>query len=288
MPARDTDRPRAAPAPVASVGRARPEGGAPTPGSSRRAPRPGPAQPARRRGQPGRWGVLWRTGRLAALVLAIACAGGLVYLLTARALTVRTLTIVGASATSEGELAAGVAVMGNNIFTVEPQAAAERLTALPTVREATVWGELPDRLVIRIAERQPALAWQLGPDRLLIDERGVVMAIEPPDGRGRDLPTAIVRDVEPPTVGGRVDATVVAKLLLIFRSAPDYGLPIAALDYSPQGGFVLHIDADRRLLLGAGTRLEEQLAVGAAVAASDSSWTTIDVSDPDRPFLPAR
>jgi len=212
----------------------------------------------------------------------------LVYLLTANALTVRTLTIVGAPATGREEIAAGVGVMGNNIFSVEPQAAAERLAALPTVREATVWPELPDRLVIRITERQPVLVWQLGADRFLVDERGVVMAVNPPAERGQDLPIVNVRDVEMPTVGGRIDAAVVARLALLLRRAPEHGLPVAALDYSPQAGIVLHVDKERKILFGDGARLEEQLAVGAAVAASETGWTTLNVTDPDRPFFPAR
>lgn len=287
MPPRDTDRPRSAPAPAAAVGRSRPTGRtqrpvAPNTASQRSAA--APARPART----GRWRLLWDTGRLAALVLAIACAGALTYLLTARALTVRTLTIVGASVTSQQEIAAGVGVMGDNIFSFEPQAAAERLTALPTVREATVWGELPDRLVIRITERQPIIAWQIGTDRLLVDERGMVTAIEPSDGRGQGLPTVIVRDVDPPAIGGRVDAATVAKLVLLFHRAQEAGLPIAAVDYSPRAGIVVHLDADRQILLGQGARIEEQLAVAAAIAASESSWKTLDVADPDRPFFPAR
>jgi cell division septal protein FtsQ len=212
----------------------------------------------------------------------------LIYLLTANALTVQQLAIRGQSLTSEQEIAARGGVMGHNIFTVDAQVVAERLTALPTVREAKVWGELPGRLVIHIVERQPAMVWQIGNERFLLDDSGMVMAQNPPEETTRDLPAVAVRGIELPQVGGRVDAALIATLAQLVRRAPEYGLPVAALDYSPQEGIVLRFDQQRQILFGTGERLEEKLAASAAVAASDAGWSTLNVTDPDRPFFPAR
>ncbi len=288
MPSRDVER-RPLPAAATSVGRprqragsapeARPAGGATTP----------LGRPTRREeSRPGRWAAIWGTGRLAALVLAIVSAGGLIYLLTAHALTVQQFAISGESLTSEEEIVTRGGVMGHNIFTVDAQVIADRLMALPTVREARVWGELPDRLVIHIVERQPVLVWRIGNDRYLLDEGGTVMAHNPPEERTRDLPAINVRDVESPAVGGHVDAATVGILAQLLRRAPEYGLPIAALDYSPQSGIVIHLDQNRQILVGSSTRLEDKLAVSAAIAASDAGWVTLNVSDPDRPFFPVR
>ncbi|MFN8512084.1 MAG: FtsQ-type POTRA domain-containing protein [Chloroflexia bacterium] len=293
MPPRDVER-RPRPATATSVGRprgrvaaappARPEKSGAVAAPVGRAPRREESRPNR----PSRLGAIWGTGRLAALVLAIVGTGLLIYLLTANALTVQQLAIRGQSLTSEQEIAASSGVMGHNIFTVDAQVVANRLTALPTVREAKVWGELPGRLVIHIVERQPALVWQLGNDRFLLDENGVVMAVNPPEERTRDLPAVTMRDVEVPQVGGQVDAKLVTTLAQLLRRAPEYGLPVAALDYSPKDGIVLHFDQNRQILLGTTDRLEEKLAASAAVAASDAGWTTLNVTDPDRPFFPAR
>ncbi|MFO5197628.1 hypothetical protein RCL06_24850, partial [Salmonella enterica subsp. enterica serovar Typhimurium] len=76
----------------------------------------------------------------------------------------------------------------------------------------------------------------------LVDERGVVMALNPTAERSQNLPTVIVRDLESPAVGGELDQAIVAKLTLLLRRAPEYGLPVSALDYSPQSGIVLHVD----------------------------------------------
>ena len=294
MPPRDAARRKADATTTAAtaVGRPRRAGTEPVARPRRPATPPAAAKPARRapreRTRPGRWLVFCGTGRLAALVLAIACTGGLVYLLTAKALSVQRFTLLGASSVSEQEIAVGSGIVGHNMFTVEPQAVAERLAALPTVREARVWGELPDLLVVRVVERQPAMLWQIGNDRFLLDGGGAVLAVNPPVERVRDLPSVAVRDVEPPQVGGRVDQATVTALALLLHSAPENGLPVAALDYSPRDGFVLHLDQGRRILFGTNTRLPEKLAVSAAIAASTTTWTILNVSDPDRPFFPAR
>ena len=288
MPSRDVER-RPLPAAATSVGRPRQRAEAAAPARPMGGATKSVGRPTRREEiRPGRWGAIWGTGRLAALVLAIVCSGGLIYLLTAHALTVQHLAISGESLTSEEQIAASGGVVGHNIFTVDAQVVADRLTALPTVREARVWGELPDRLVIHIVERQPALVWQIGNDRYLLDAGGAVMAHNPPQERTRDLPVVSVRDVDAPQVGTHVDATMVTTLMQLLRRAPEYGLPIAALDYSPQSGLLLLLDQNRQILLGNSTRLEDKLAVSAAIAASDSGWVTLNVSDPDRPFVPAR
>lgn len=295
MPPRDPGRRRVAPAPApaTAVGRPRRPATGARPAKTAPADKTPPAAirpPARREAtHQGRWRLLWGSGRLAALVLAIGCAGALVYLLTARDLTVRDFRVSGVALVGQEEIVAGTGVVGHNIFTFEPQGVAERLATLPTVRRAVVWGELPDRLIVRVDERQPLLIWQVGGDRFVLDEEGTVLLANPPAGRvPGDLPTVAVRDVEPPQPGARVDRAVVLALLTIARGAPENGLPLAGVDYSPRDGYTLRLDGDRRIVLGPDTRLPEKLAAAAAIAATNAAWTALNVTDPDRPFFPAR
>ncbi|HEX5505927.1 MAG TPA: FtsQ-type POTRA domain-containing protein, partial [Thermomicrobiales bacterium] len=99
-----------------------------------------PARPARQPAprRPGRLAAVAANGRLAALLLALALAAVLAYGLTADAFNVRRLDITGSALTGEPQVAAAAGVSGNNVFSVDPQAVAERLAALPTVREARV------------------------------------------------------------------------------------------------------------------------------------------------------
>ena len=215
--------------------------------------------------------------------------GALAYGLASPEFTVRRLEVTGASATGLREVATAGRVVGHNIFTVDPQLVAERLLALPTVREVQVWAELPDRLVVRLVERQGVLLWGLGDDRFLIDEGGFVIAANPPEGQrqGLFLVQAVGRDVPRPQVGGRVDAEVVQTALAVVRRPPGNGLPVIGMEYAPGTGLVLLGEGGWRIIIGSGERIEQKLA--ACVAAlellrDERGWKVLDVTDPDRPF----
>jgi cell division septal protein FtsQ len=228
-----------------------------------------------------------------ALLGALICGGAIAYLLNAGSLGVRQVVIGGAAMTTPDQLAAASGVTGHNIFTVDPQTVAERLIALPTVREAQVWGELPDRLVVRIVERQPALVWQIGDARFLLDEGGFVIAINPADDATQGMPRLNVHDLPAPEIGARVDVAPLGAALAIARRAPDYGLTIAGIDYAPADGITIvttggnQATGGRRIIIGDGARLDEKLAASAAVLKTDQNWTVLNVTDPDRPFFPA-
>lgn len=242
----------------------------------------------------GRFRAVWASGQFAALLGALICGGVIAYLLNAGALEVRQLAVDGAAATTPDQIATAGGVIGHNIFTVDPQTVAERLVALPTVREAQAWGELPDRLVVRIVERQPALVWQIGDARFLLDESGFVIATNPADDALRGLPRLNVHDLPAPEVGGRVDGGPLGTALAIARHAPDYGLTITGIDYAPAGGITIvttggnQATGGRRIIIGDGARLDEKLAASAAVLKTEQNWTVLNVTDPDRPFFPAR
>jgi cell division protein FtsQ len=269
---------------------ARPERGARGAAAKAAPPRGRPV--ARRRS--GRFRAVWASGQFVALLGALICGGAIGYLLNAGALGVRELAISGAAATTPEQIAAAGGVTGHNIFTVDPQIVAERLIALPTVREAQVWGELPDRLVVRVVERQPALVWQVGDDRFLLDAGGFVIAQNPAAETTQALPRVAVSGVAAPQVGGRVDTAPLGAALAITRHAPDYGLTISGIEYASPGGITIvttgggQSAGGRRIVIGDGERIDEKLAASAAILKSDQTWTILNVTDPDRPFFPAR
>ncbi len=269
--------------------------------------RPAPRRAAARRGsgaqvaatrpaakRTDRFHAVWASGQLAALIGALACGGAVAYLLTAGTLQIRQVDLAGAGLTSPEAITAAIGVSGHNIFTVEPQVAASRLAALPTVREAQVWGELPDRLVVRLVERQPALVWQLGEDRYLLDGGGFVIAKTPATEPSQALPQIVVRAGDPPIVGGRVDMTILQAALTIARRASEYGVTVGRIEYAPATGLTVITPGSagaaggRSIVIGSSARLEEKLSVAGEVIRTEQSWAILNATDPDRPFFPAK
>lgn len=66
---------------------------------------------------------------------------------------------------------------GTNVFQIDTRPLERALLALPTVASAEVSVGLPDaNVVVRIEERQPVLAWQVGDTRFLADAGGLIFA----------------------------------------------------------------------------------------------------------------
>jgi len=281
---------RNAPAAVGRTRKPAARAGRPTPSGA-----VAPGTPARRGAHLGdRLHAVWATGQLAALLLALACGVAIAVFLGSDLLTIRRIDLVGATLTTPQQIAEAGDVHGHNIFTVDTQAVAERLTALPTVGEAQVRSELPDRLVVRLVERQPAALWQAGDAHFLVDQSGFVMAINPAEGATRGLPQIVARDGDAPTIGKQVAPEIVAATLTIARDASTYGVTVSELDYSPASGLTIltpggaQATAARQILLGPPTGLAEKLAASGEVIRTEQNWTVLDVTDPARPFFPAR
>ena len=64
---------------------------------------------------------------------------------------------------------------GDPILQLSLQEMRERLEKIGSVRYAAVERELPDRLIVRIVEREPVAIWQNQGKMALIDDNGVVM-----------------------------------------------------------------------------------------------------------------
>lgn len=65
---------------------------------------------------------------------------------------------------------------GENLFEITTEPLEARLLEIPAVAGAEVSIGLPDRVVVRIEERQPILVWRIGERRLLVDSTGFFFA----------------------------------------------------------------------------------------------------------------
>ncbi len=195
---------------------------------------------------------------VAALAMLLAASGG--YGVTASsAFELHQIAVDGSAYTAEGAVVEALGLDdGPNLFGIRTDALAARVRTLPAVLSASVDAALPDRLTIRVVEREPILVWILGERRLLVDRDGVAFvdaaAVGAPpaaiDAATR-LPTVIDRRTSGPSVGldigGAVDpidldaATRLASLRPVDLGSTAGGLVLAIDDHD---GFTLRAKPD--------------------------------------------
>jgi hypothetical protein len=142
---------------------------------------------------------------------------------------------------------------GKNIFTVDVAKLKRELDALPQVEKAEIRRYLPDRLEIKIVERQP-VAWVaasadvplgVGVDSLLVDTRGFVMRTRKVLPEHLALPRIIGVVMEDVAPGQKLPtAEALAALELIKLSVEDLRWQPRVVDVSK--GYCLVVSDDRR------------------------------------------
>lgn len=215
-----------------------------------------PSGQARRRARPRRASARLSPRRAAAVLLLVLAAGAGWGVTASSAFAVHDVVIAGAALTPEATVTTALALPdpAPNAFTLGTDALAARIRALPAVASVDVRVLLPGTLRVRIAEREPILAWRTAGRLLLVDRDGLVLAdaaaasaTSAAVAAATDLPTIDDRraEREPPGPGGTIDALdlEVARRLLSLRPA-DLG--------SAAPGLVVAVDdADGWLVLPA-------------------------------------
>jgi hypothetical protein len=91
----------------------------------------------------------------------------------ADAFKIETVRVVGAKRVAPAEINLAASLSGLSILQADPVKLAEDLaSAFPSLKTINVQVGLPADVVVRVTERQPALAWQIGEDLKWIDQEG--------------------------------------------------------------------------------------------------------------------
>src|SRR5207248_2362745 len=137
--------------------------------------------------------------------------------------------------------------------------------------------ELPDRVVIDVTERTPALVWQAAGQTLLIDKRGnVLISADAPD-----LPY-IAADSAAPPIASAIPAERVAAAMALSQAL---GAAMSVLAWTQDNGFVATLADQRQIIFGPAERVPAKLAVVSAVLQGNETWKLLDVREPDRPYF---
>lgn len=220
--------------------------------------------------------ALTRSGRLPALLVVAACGVVLYGFFASPDFRVDTVVVRGVALGAPEEIEAVAGTLKEPVVAVDSAAVAARVAQLPTVERAAVRAEFPDRVVITVVERTPALVWQASGVPMLVDARGNVLRA----GDRPDLPR-LALEGSAPVVGARAPVErVVAALAITNALVSD----LRELSWSDAQGFKARRRDGKTIVLGDASKMPLKLAALDAAMRLSGDWTILDVSEPDRPY----
>ncbi len=219
---------------------------------------------------------LVRTGRLPAFLLSV----GLGVILFAFAVSddfrVDTVVIRGNTIAYADSIVERSDAIGRSIFRVDTNEIANRVASHPAVATARIRAELPDRVIVEVTEREPAIVWQTGDQVVLVDEYGWVLA----HGEADHVPRVVELEGSLPQPGAQIDPRKVAAAAFLLGELGSSSV----LEFDEIDGFVVHLaDDERVVMLGDPEDLPVKITALDAVRDMDVEWTRLDVRDPERP-----
>jgi cell division septal protein FtsQ len=246
--------------------------------------------------------LVWVIGRVLGLAVLVG-AGWIVYdSASSDRFQVRSVDVQGSLLLSRSDIERVAAVKGANVFWVNRAEVEARLRSLPMINHVEVHPYLPDRVDVRIVERQPVAFWISGEQSYLVDREGVILkavdaeaqharacAGQPCDPRLASLPTVAQRDGQPLRAGDRIDASALSTSARLATVLPRVGVQPLAFEWSPEAGLEVPTREGWRVRFDTQRDLEQQvraaIAVRQHVASSGASATLIDVRFGDRPYF---
>ena len=216
-------------------------------------------------------------GRLPAFLLSVGLSVLVFGFLFSSDFPVRVVVVEGNKVAYADSIVERSGAMGQSVFTLDTGEVARQVAAHPAVASADVHAELPDRIVVRITERLPAIAWKTGDQSVLVDERGGVIAT----GDEATLPHVIQTSGDGPAPGAHVPADIVQAAIYLSKKL---GSSLTALGYDANTGLTAQLSGGRTVVIGSGDRIPLKLSVVSAALKMSERWSTLDVREPDRPF----
>ncbi len=251
-----------------------------------------------------RWSFLgWLVGRLLALVVLVGAAWVLYDSASSDRFNAQSVRVTGNVLLRQTEVESVAALNGANVFWIDRHAVEARLMALPVVERAEVTPVLPERVDVRIVERQPVGFWVSGNQTYLVDREGVVLkAIEggPQSPRAcagqpcnpraaASFPVVTQADGQPIAPGSRVRPETLTASTRLSTLLPQAGVRPLQYEWSADSGLEVRTDQGWRVRFDDRGSLERQVtslqAIRDQLAKSKGSAELIDVRFEDRPYF---
>ncbi len=227
--------------------------------------------------------IRWR--RIGALLAIMGVFAGVVALYFSPALRVQEIEVGGAATVNAADVEAVAGLNGASLLTADLSAAESRIEDLPMVKAATVTRAWPQTVRIAIVERTPWAVWQAGSRAYTVDEEGVVLVGDAPDGA--PVISVLGADVrlEP---GQIVDQDAVALARSLTERVPaELALNVATFEWSGDRGLTITTDSGYSVVLGDSQDMDYKLAVWREIEANlgreNMTGHVLDLRFGDRP-----
>jgi cell division septal protein FtsQ len=199
---------------------------------------------------------------LAVIAMAAAMTGGF-WLYNSPVLALHGVKVEGNVVLSDDVVRQVADLKGQSIVRPGFAGAQGRLTAFPLIKEAKVSRDWPFGAHVTVVERQAWGVWQIGDQRYVIDDEGVVLTLPEPQNAPAIVQTDPAGLLRP---GDKVDASAVAVAKQLFATAQQsIGESVARLEFSQITGLSAVLADDVRVSFGGVDNYEFKLAALYAV-----------------------
>ena len=192
--------------------------------------------------------------------------------------------IEGAQLLTAAEVYTLADIDGWHVFWIRPDDVEARLLSEPTIKQADVSVRLPNRVTIRIVEREPLAVWQSNAESYFVDTEGVLFRL-----RGDASDALVIRDMRgiPAQPGMQVDPEAVRTVLELHALLPER----RAFDWRPAAGVSFFAEGGWEVRFGDRHDLAWKVAVYRTFAetiAAEGNVAFLDLTVPERPFYQVR
>lgn len=227
--------------------------------------------------------IRWR--RIGAALAIAGAVAGIVALYLSPALRVNEIEVGGATTVSAEEIEAVAGLNGASLLTADLGAAESRIEELPMVKDAAISRAWPQGLRIAIVERTPWAVWQAGSRAYTVDDEGVVLVGDAPEGALVISVSGVDVSLEP---GQIVDQDAVALARSLTELVPaELALNVVTFEWSGERGLTITTDSGYAVVLGDSQDMEYKLAVWREIEAelgrANMTGHVLDLRFGDRP-----
>lgn len=221
---------------------------------------------------------------IALAVIAVMVVGAILYVWLSDTFYVTRVSVAGNVLTPAQEIVQTSGIGGQHMFWVNHTAASERIAnGIPSIKNARVDCQLPNRCTIKVQERQPSVAWRFGGAVTWIADDGMAFAAK----RDIDLPLVTIEAPQGPALlpGKEADRRIVKAAVAVAQALPG----VRQYKYTSEHGLEFQSKGGYPVYLGLGENMADRAMMWKALEAELNGQEVtprfVDLRYPVAPFF---